>query len=151
VKHPTPKSMSAFHPRASGSRSPSPGSHQILFQRWPPHPYVDNKLSRRTRVVDQIVADICIQVQIVSDAGRIRLQKPPQRWRLHADLGIVQPQTAHAVTDPAGRLPRGETPAERTDCDLSGNIRHRGRPRSRTPVTPPGMRVRTGRFEKFRL
>ncbi|TFB42521.1 hypothetical protein E3W21_07085 [Pseudomonas sp. F01002] len=28
--------------------------------------------------------------------------------------------------------------------------RHRGRPSGRAPATPPGMRVRTGRFEKLR-
>ena len=32
-----------------------------------------------------------------------------------------------------------------------GDNRHRGRPSDRSPATPPGMRVRTGRFEKLRL
>ncbi len=34
--------------------------------------------------------------------------------------------------------------------DLLKLDRHRGQPNGCTPATPPGMRVRTGRFEKLR-
>jgi len=34
---------------------------------------------------------------------------------------------------------------------MLGAHRHRGQPLGCTPATPPGMRIRTGRFEWLRL
>ena len=39
---------------------------------------------------------------------------------------------------------------ETTANEVLSLDRHRGQPDGCTPATPPGMRVRTGRFEKLR-